>query len=250
MAHSVVKRSLPSWVIVVSALACLALVVASFLAAIFYLNWGRYGTGDVAVKDVLERVSFPGGDIVVWNNTVSHRDKWIVSVGIEAKITSEDSLADYIGSRTHALNVLLEDTNSSFDAIVTFKEPLTPEKFLRWINTSVADFHSYASLWTDKNSGAHTSGVSYTNNVTFIENLNDTKPFSNFDGVIAVECVMDPRQAKSIQSDLRVLLVDPYEDEQMLQIQRQYESAGFPVWITRDLLNEMWMQYATLRGYN
>ena len=71
-------------------------------------------------------------------------DKGYISLRIEANLTSEGNLAAYVESRTNALNALLDSiaTNSTIEAVITFKDPISPEDFASLCETPLKSLES------------------------------------------------------------------------------------------------------------
>jgi hypothetical protein len=227
-----------------SVLLC-GIITAGFFLVPLLLSNGESIDDGWGARRVIERVGFSGGDIVVWKYSQSSADKGYIILDVEANITSQDDLSAYIDSRTKGLNQLLEDTNSTFEAIVTFKAPMSPEEFVHWCDGSVEKAGDCAVVLAD--------GAS---RVFFLEggaqgilDITDLKADSNLGGVMAVGCYLQPQQARNLQSNPKVLLVEPLEDAQMRQIIAHYQAEGFSAQVQRSLSEEMWTQYAVLEGY-
>jgi hypothetical protein len=237
------KPSNKKYLAVFSSVLLCGVIAAGFLLVPILLSDGESIDDGWASRRVVERVGFPGGDIVVWKYSQSSRDKGYIILNVEPNIASQDDLAVYIDSRTKGLNQILEDNISMFEAIVTFKAPMSPEEFVRWCSGSVEKASDCAVITTDSTSGVVflEGGAGNIVNVTSKEGL-------NLGGVIAVECYLKPEQARNLQSDPKVLLVDPAEDPQMLQIRERYQTEGFSAQVQRPLAKEMWKQYAVLEG--
>jgi hypothetical protein len=219
-------------------------IAAGFFLIPLLLSDGESIEDGWVSQRVVERVGFPGGDIVVWKYSQSSRDKGYIILNVEPNITSHSDLSAYIDSRTEGLNQILEENSSIFEAIVTFKAPISAEKFVRWCNGSVEKATDCAVITTDRTSGVVflEGGAGNIVNVTSKEGL-------NLGGVIAIGCYLTPEQARNLQSDLTVLLVEPLEDLQMRQIKERYRAEGVDAQVQRPPpAKELWKQYATLEG--
>lgn len=197
-----------------SVLLCGIIAAGFFIVPLLLYDGESTDDGWVAQR-VIERVGFPGGDIVVWKFSESSRDKGYIILDVEPNVTTREKLSAYIDSRTKTLNQLLKDTNSIFEAIVTFKASMSPEEFGDWLDSSVEKSGDNAEIRS---------------------------------GIIAVECYLQPDQARNLQSDPDVLLVESVEDSQMRQIIERYQAEGFNAQVQRSLPKEMWKQYIALEG--
>ncbi|XHH10394.1 MAG: hypothetical protein ACFCUE_07135 [Candidatus Bathyarchaeia archaeon] len=186
--------------------------------------------------------------IVVKENRQSPSDKGYITLGIEANITSNQNLTDYINSRTIALNSLLENTTSIFDAIVTFKAPVSQADFESWGEASVEKYGGFVAIFTDQKTGNQTSSVVYSkpDEEGYIPDLTKWQEGFKFEGVLAVECRLTPYQARNLLSDEKTLLIDPYEDLQTRQIEERYESTGLTAQVERTLTEEVWTHHTQM----
>lgn len=228
-----------------SVLALCLLTATVFVAPLIFSN-GEVD-GWVSSKQI-ELVSFPGGNIVVYENRQSPQNRGYLTVTVEANVTSHENLAAYVTSRTNALNALIEsDPDSSIEAIVTFKAPLNPQEFESLCKASIQKPGEYAIVLTDKATEIQRTEVVWfprPQEANFAANLTAIKEGSKLEGIIAFECYIETKDAKSLQSDPKVLLIDPFEDQQMLEVKERYESKGFYVQLERSFFEEMWKQYS------
>ena len=84
------------------------------------------------VTEVVEKVPFLGGAIVVYKHPVyDPHPTWHISIKTHNCVTSEEDLLAYVNSRTTALSELLHllSTDRRVQITVTFKEPLDPTDF-------------------------------------------------------------------------------------------------------------------------
>ncbi len=243
--HSLVNKRV--LILLSVSLICLLAVIV-FLPLLFLSNdegWWVYS------REV-ERISFPGGDIVVRDNRQSPSVEGYISIGIEANITSHENLAAYIDSRTKALNAFLDTvtTNSTIEAVITFKDPIRPEDFASLCQTYIEKPGEYAIIVTDEATNIKSTEVLWfprPQEAGFIQNLTSINEGSKLEGIIAFECYIIAETARSLQSDPKVLLIDPREDLQVLEIKKDYESKGFDVQLERPFFKEMWQQYAQMK---
>jgi hypothetical protein len=220
-------------VALISALLLTMFAVIAFLPSSFFLDEDEW-----QVYKEVERISFPGGDIVVREIRQTPSDKGYISLSIEANLTSEGNLAAYVESRTNALNALLDSvaTNSTIEAVITFKNPINPEDFASLCETSIEKIGEYAIILTNETTDIKSTEVLWfprPQEAGFIQNLTSIKESSRLEGIMAFECYIKAEAARSLQSDPKVLLVDPLEDPQMLKIKKDYESKGFYVQLGR-----------------
>jgi hypothetical protein len=231
-------------------LVCLLSTAAVFLFANLFSNGEADGWD---TSRVIERISFPGGDIVVQENSQSPTDKGYITVYTEANVTSKENLDAYVTSRNNALNTILDTASigSQIEAVVTLKTPISPQAFASLCETSIVKCGEYAIVLTNKASGMQSSEAVWfprPQEAGFVQNLTSTHEDSKLEGIVAFECYLEPEQARSVQSDPRVLLVDPLEDQQLLEVKERYESAGFNVQLGRvAFFEEMWTQYLKLK---
>lgn len=206
--------------VLISALLLSIFVVVAFLPSTFFLDEDGW-----QVYREVERISFPGGDIVVHEIRQTPSDKGYISLSIEANITSEENLATYVESRTNALNALLETatTTSTIEAIITFKDPINPEDFASLCETSVEKLGEYAIILTDETTNTKSTEVLWfprPQEAGFIQNITSIKEGYRLKGIIAFECYIKAEAARSLQSDPKVLLIDPLEDHRCLMSKR------------------------------
>ena len=224
-------------------LICLLAVIV-FLSSLFFL---KSYDGWVYSREV-ERISFPGGAIIVRENRQSPSDKGYISISIEANITSNENLVDYIDSRTNALNVVLDNvnTNSTIEAVITFKDPTSLEDFASLCQTSIEKLGEYAIILKDEATSMKSTEVLWfprPQEACFIQNLTSIDKGFKLEGIMAFECYIKAETARSLQSNPKVLLIDPLEDPQMVEVKNLYESKGFYVQLERPFFREMWQQY-------
>ena len=111
---------------------------------------------------------------------------------------------------------------------------------------SVEKLGEYAIILTDETSGIQSTEVVWfprPQEAGFLQNITSDKEDSNLVGIIAFECYIKAETARTLQSDPKVLLIDPLEDPTLLQIKNGYESKGFYVKLERPFFKEMWTQY-------
>jgi hypothetical protein len=233
-------------------LLCLLSTAAIFLLANLFSNGEADGW---VTSSVIEQISFPGGNIVIQENRQTPTDKGYITMHIEANITSEENLEAYVTSRTNALNTVLDAASADclIDAVVTLKAPISPQEFTSLCENSVVKSGEYAIILTEKATGTQSSEVVWfprSQEAGFAQNLTSIREGSKLEGIIAFECYLEPEQARSLQSDPRVLLIDTLEDEQLLEVKERYASKGFDVQLGRlPFFEEMWTQYLKLTPY-
>jgi hypothetical protein len=229
----------------------LILVVSvAYLPLVFFKNesdgWS-YSRG-------VDRISFPGGAIVVRQNSQSSTDKGYITISIEAKVDSEENLNSYVKTRTNALNSLLDSIapNSTIEAVITFADPVSPQTFVSLVQNSIEKPGEYAIVLTDEANSSSSSDVLWfprpQEAADFAQNLTSTLEGFRLKGIISFECYIKANAAKSLLSDQKVLLIDLLEDPQILGIKQDYESNGFYVQSERPFFKEMWAQYTQLNN--
>jgi len=199
----------------------------------------------------VDRVSFPGGAIVVRQNSQSSSDKGYITISVEANLDSEENLNAFVKSRTSALNSLLDSVapNTAIETIITFIDPISPEDFVSIVQNSIEKPGEYAIVLTNETTGTSSSEIPWSTRpqeAGFAQNLTSTFEGFKLEGIIAFECYIRADAARNLLSNPKVLLIDPFEDPQILGIKQSYESRGFYVQTERAFFKEMWKQYVTL----
>jgi hypothetical protein len=224
------------------------LVAAAFLSLPFLL----YDEADGwSYTREIDRIGFPGGAIVVYENSQSPGDKAYITISVEANIASEEDLAAYVESRTKALNSLLETVagNATIEAIITFKDPLGPEAFARLCENWIEKPGEYAVILHSEDTNTVGSEVVWFPRpleTDFTQNLTSTFTGYELEGIIAFECYVKADAAKNLLSNQAVLLIDSLEDPQILEIKQDCRSRGFDAQVSRAFFEEMWKQYVPL----
>jgi len=181
----------------------------------------------------LDRIGFRGGTIVVRKIQYSPVEKGYVSIRVEPSITSEENLSAYIESRTNALNKLLNSVSSDsvIQANVILKIPMKPEDFIGLYETSLIKFSDYATVLTHKTTGVKTVEFfcHQTSGTEFTKDLMPINESFKLEGVIGAEAIIKAEEARLLQSDSRVLLIDPFGDPVVQEIADKYRSMGFYV---------------------
>jgi hypothetical protein len=208
----------------------------------------RVESGWVPVE--LERIGFLGGAIAVHKIQYNPFEKGYISITVEAHISSEENLSAYIDSRTNALNMLLDSVShdSIIQAAITFRTPIEPEEFLNLSEALLLKFSDYAVIVTESNGLKgielfchQTLGTELTENMTHIGEG------KTVEGIIGVDAVMKAEAVRMLQSDSRVLLIDPYGDPVSNEVAEKYRSMGFSVEGPSPAYMAMWNQVAELR---
>ena len=118
------------------------------------------------------------------------------------------------------------------------------------MRNSVEKLGEYAIILTNEVTNKKSTDVLWfprPHEAGFIQNLTSINEGSRLEGIIAFECYIKAEAARSLQFDPKVLLVDPLEDPNMLEIKKGYESKGFYVQLERPFFEEMWEQYAQMK---
>jgi hypothetical protein len=178
--------------------------------------------------------------------------KGYISIRIEAHITSEENIITYANSRTNALNALLDTIsgNSLIEVVTTFKNPIKSEELVSLCETSLEKLGEYAAILTGEKTDTNGAWVLWfprLQDPNLIHDLTSIKEGYKLEGIIAIECNIKAETARILQSDSRILLIDPMEDLTILEIKKKYASIGFNVQVERPFSQEMWGQYAKLK---
>lgn len=248
-----IRLATPSYIaiLIVGLLLTACITMVSLSPKLFSLKSSADETEGWVPKE-LERISFPGGDIVVTQMRHNPFEKGYISISIEAHITSLENLSAYMKSRTKALNAFLDSISSDSlvqVAAITLRTPMKPEELVSICETSLAKLGEYAVIITDETTGTKEAGVLWfprPQDPSFVQNLTSIKECCRLEGIIAVECYIRANIARTLQSDPRILLIDPIEDLTIFEIRKKYESMGFHVQVERALSQEMWSQYVKL----
>ena len=192
------------------------------------------------VTEVVERMLFPGGAIVVYKHPVyDPGPTWYISVQIHNYITCEEDLLAYVNSRTNALNELLDflSMNERAQVTVTFKEPLEP-----------ADFKDLYENYFAESDGPNHSAIIVENETsgkleTIVLNAPSPDYFEEFctypkEGlktisVISLEAFVKVNVVKTLTQDPRILLIDPQECLTVRGLMKKYSLKGFKVTMDR-----------------
>ena len=207
------------------------------------------------VTEVVEKVEFPGGAIVVYKHPYmyGYPKDVIISIGVHPYITSEDDLLAYVNSRTKALNELLNSisTNENVHVIVTFKEPLERTDFVNLWRDYLEKPLEYAIIVENETSGdlgILVLGMPSHDEPDFMEYLTNPKGFKLV-SVIGFEALVKADVAENFKQDSRILLVDPYKCLTTWGLVEKYSSRGFHVTVTGDNILEMWRQYVKVKEW-
>ena len=139
--------------------------------------------------------------------------------------------------------------NTTIEAVITFKKPVNPEDFASMCENSIDKPGEYAVTLINENTSTRNPAVLWfprPQEADFPKNLTHTLEGAKLEGIIGFECYIKPAAANSLLSDPRILLMDPFEDPQVLSIKEDYELKGFNVQVSRAFSEEMWAQYVTI----
>jgi len=181
----------------------------------------------------LERISFPGGDIVVRKIQYNPSMKAYISVHIETHISSEDELLAYVNSRASALNELLNSISpdEKIYVTVTFKDTLEQMDFIDLWRDYLEKPLDYAIIVKNETSGELgmlVLGMPSHDEPNFIEYFTNPKGFKLV-SVIAFQALVKVDIAKTFKQDSRILLVDPQECLTIHGLVKKYNILGFDV---------------------
>lgn len=191
------------------------------------------------VTEVVERVLFPGGGIMVYRNPIHETSKWCISIKVHNYITCEEDLSAYVNSRTTALHELIHSLsmNGKVQVTATFKEPLEP-----------ADFKSLYENYFAESDGPNHSAITVENETsgkleTIIINAPSSSYIEEFitcpkEGlktisVISFEAFIKVSVVETLAQDPRILLVDPQECLTVSGLVKKYSLKGYRVTVDR-----------------
>jgi hypothetical protein len=192
------------------------------------------------VTEVVERVLFPGGAIIVYKHPVyDPYPTWRIGIKIHNYITCEEDLLAYLNSRTNALDELLRSLsmNDKVQVTITFREPLEPDHFKNLYENYFAESdgpnHS-AIVAENETSGELKTIILNAPSPEFLEEF-CTYPKKGLKtvSVISFEAYVRVDIAKTLMQDPRVLLVDPQECLTIRGLVKKYSLKGFNVIVDR-----------------
>lgn len=207
------------------------------------------------IEQEIERVEFPGGFIVVYKRQQDPRSESYVGVKVYPNIRSESDLWAYVESRTKAMNELSNFVNSHELLVVTltFNTPLEPVDFQNLCEDYLEKPNLYAILLRNETSGtlgAAVCGLPSPLDASFVKDFTYLKDGYRLVGVIASEGLLKAGMVEALQSDSRVLLVDPVEDPTVRGLLEEYLSTGsYAGGGVEEILfsSKMWRQYVKLK---
>jgi hypothetical protein len=208
-----------------------------------------------AMEQEIERVEFPGGVIVVYKRQEYPRSESYIVVRVYPNIKSESDLRAYVESRTKAMNELLNfvSPNESLVVTLTFNTSLEPVDFQNLRRDYLEKPNLYAILLRNETSGtpgAAICGLPSPLDASFVKDFTYLKEDYRLVGVIASEGLLKAGMVKTLQSDSRVLLVDPAEDLTTQRLVEKHLSTSLYVGGGMEEIlfsSKMWSQYAKLR---
>lgn len=220
----------------VSVLIAVLLLIACVSFAFFYpIIFSKFSTVEESgwMPQELERINFPGGNIVVRRIQYNPSMKAYISLSIETRISSGDELLAYVNSRDNALEELL-DSKSDDEKVyvtVTFKEALGRMDFVDlWRDRleKPLDFAVVVKNETSGELGTLVLGMPSHDEPNFMEYFTNPKGFQLV-SVIAFRALVRVDVAKTFRQDSRVLLVDPKECPTIRGLVTKYNFSGFDV---------------------
>ncbi|MBS7636814.1 hypothetical protein KEJ37_05720 [Candidatus Bathyarchaeota archaeon] len=191
------------------------------------------------VTEVVERILFPGGAIVVYKNPIYETPKWYISIKVHNYITCEEDLSAYVNSRTKALNELLQYLSSKdkVQVTITFHESVEPDHFknlyLNYLAESDGPNHSAITVKNETSQDLETIIIN-TPSMGYLEEWL-TQPKENLKtvGVNSYEAFLNVDSVKNLAQHPKVLLIDPQECLTVRQLKAKYTSMGFKVTVDR-----------------
>lgn len=202
----------------------------------------------------MERIEFHGGVYVVYKYQETPRSESSIVIKVLHTIKSESDLWAYVESRTKAMNELLGfvNPNESLQVTLTFNTPLEPVDFQSLCRDYLEKPNLYAILLKNETSGSLGAVSSGPNPLdpSFVKDFTYLKEGFTLVGIIASEGLLKAGMVKTLQSDSRVLLVDPVEDLTARALVEKHLATGLyvggGVW---EILfsSKMWSEYAKLK---
>ncbi|MBE0513165.1 hypothetical protein IBX38_08960 [Candidatus Bathyarchaeota archaeon] len=233
------RLAIPLYVPILVGMVVLGTFAAVILPPILFSQVEESGR----VTEVVERVLFPGGAIVVYKNPIYETPKWYISIKLHNYITCEEDLLAYVNSRTNALNELLKSLSADrkVQITATFKEPLESTDFKNL-------YGNYYFAESDGN-GPNRLAINVKNETSgrleffildgpsseFFEEI-ITQPIKGhlrMINVISFEAFVRVDAVKNLANDPRILLVDPQECLTIRGLVRKYSLMGFKVTVDR-----------------
>jgi len=192
------------------------------------------------VTEVVERVLFPGGAIVVYKHPIDiPQPTWYISIKVHNYITSEEDLLAYINSRTSALNELLHSLSPDRKVwvTVTFKEPLEPSEFKNLYENYLAESDRLdlsAIIVQNETSGELETIILGAPSPEYLEEwVIYPKQGLRMISVISLQVSLKADAVKTFAQDPRILLVDPQECLTVRGLVAKYSLMGFKVTVDR-----------------
>jgi len=192
------------------------------------------------VTEVVERVLFPGGAIVVYKHPIDiPQPTWDISIKVHNYITCEEDLLAYVNSRTNALNELLNSlsTDRKVWVTVTFKEPLEPSEFKNLYENYLAESDRLdlsAIIVENETSGELETIILGAPSPDYLEEwITYPKQDLKMINVISLQVSLKADAAKTLAQDPRILLVDPQECLTVRGLVAKYSLIGFKVTVDR-----------------
>jgi len=192
------------------------------------------------VTEVVERVLFPGGAIVVYRHPIYiPQPTWDNSIKVHNYITCEEDLLAYVNSRTNALNELLNSlsTDRKVWVTVTFKEPLEPIDFKNLYENYIAEsatLDQSAIIIENETSGELETIILGAPSPEYLEEwITYPKQGLKMISVISLQVSLKVDVVKTLAQDPRILLVDPQECLTICGLVTKYSLMGFKVTVDR-----------------
>lgn len=215
------------------------LILTAYVAVVFLPPMAFKSSSDESgrVTEVVERVLFPGGAVVVYEHPIYETPKWYISIKVHNYITCEDDLLGYVNSRKNALNELLGliSIDENLQVTVTFKEALESTDFRNLYRKYLGDgpYHWAIVVENETSKELETIALNAPNPDYFDEYFPYPKEGLKIISVIAFETLIDADAAKTLKQDPRILLVDPQECLTVRGLVRKYTLKGFEVTVNR-----------------
>jgi len=206
------------------------------------------------IDQEIERVQFPGGFMVVYRRRWDPHSESHIVVKTYPNIKSESDLRAYVESRRNAMEELLNSVspNETLTVTLTFNTPLEPTYFQDLCVDYLDKPNLYAILLRNETSGTVGATISgpHPLEASFVKDFTYLRADYNLLGVIASEALLRAGMVKTMQSDSRVLLVDPAEDLTTQKLVEKHLSSGLHAsgYVEEILFpSKIWSQYVKLK---
>lgn len=213
-----------------------------YLGAFWIDRKGLSRTGCEPERAFLEILRFSGGSISVAEVSASPS---VIKIRIMPDVRSWEGITTYISSRIDAARTLVESLDSSqlIPVTVTFNTPVSPSEYMRLVKELGIEVSTYNLVGNEGAGGSIVQSKQRPYNWEFEARLKTSRGVK-VEGVTGFSGSIPAGNIKTLQSDNRVILVDPREDLTVLQLKQKYADQGYPVQVYNPL--DLWIYYKML----